>query len=245
MFEKLQADYQRFRELDAALLDPALAADPARYAALAKERGSLAKLAVPYGRYLDLGREIAQAEAMAAAEADFDMRAYAEAELEALRRPAAGGRRGAPRPALRQGRRLRPRRPDRRDPRRDRRRRGRPLRPRPLRDVPPVRRDQALVLRGPRHRPDRAGRVPRGVVRDHRRGGLPPPPVRERRPPGPARPGDRDPGPDPHLGRHRRRPARARGRRDRDPPRGHRPRRHDGPAAPAASTRTRPRAPSG
>ncbi len=85
MFDKLQADYQRFRELEVALLDPAVAVDPARYAALAKERGSLAKLAVPYGQYLDLGREIAQAEAMVAVEADFDMRAYAEAEREALR----------------------------------------------------------------------------------------------------------------------------------------------------------------
>ena len=84
MFEKLQVDYQRFKELDAALLDPALASDPARYASLAKERGSLAKLAVPYDRYLELGREIAQAQAMVAAEADFDMRAYAEAELESL-----------------------------------------------------------------------------------------------------------------------------------------------------------------
>ena len=85
MFEKLQADHQRFRELDAALLDPALAADPSRYAVLAKERGSLAKLALPYDRYLELGRQVAQAEAMAAAEDDFDMRAYAEAEIEALR----------------------------------------------------------------------------------------------------------------------------------------------------------------
>ncbi len=84
MFEKLQADYQRFKELDAALLDPALATDPLRYASLAKERGSLAKLALPYDRYLELGREIEQARAMVAAEADFDMRAYAEAELESL-----------------------------------------------------------------------------------------------------------------------------------------------------------------
>ena len=41
MFEKLQADYQRFKELDAALLDPALASDPGRYAGLAKERGAI------------------------------------------------------------------------------------------------------------------------------------------------------------------------------------------------------------
>ncbi len=84
MFEKLQADYQRFKELEAALLDTALASDPSRYASLAKERGSLAKLAAPYDRYLELGREIAQARAMAAAEIDFDMRAYAEAEIESL-----------------------------------------------------------------------------------------------------------------------------------------------------------------
>jgi len=84
VFEKMQADHQRFLELDAALLDPATASDPVRYAALAKERGGLAKLAVPYAEYLELGREIVQARAMAAAEGDFDMRAYAEAEVEGL-----------------------------------------------------------------------------------------------------------------------------------------------------------------
>ena len=85
MFEKLQTDYQRFCELDNALLDPALATDPSRYATLAKERGSLAKLAGPYGEYLDLGREIIQAEAMVEAETDYEMRTYAEAELADLR----------------------------------------------------------------------------------------------------------------------------------------------------------------
>ncbi|HWE39972.1 MAG TPA: peptide chain release factor 1 [Isosphaeraceae bacterium] len=85
MFDRLQADYRRFLEVEGALLDPSTAVDPARLAALAKERGTLAKLAVPYGRYLDLGREVAEAEAMATAEADPEMRAYAEAELEALR----------------------------------------------------------------------------------------------------------------------------------------------------------------
>ena len=85
MFEKLQADYQRFRVLDVALLDPALASDPGRYATLAKERGSLAKLAGPYGQYLDLGRAITEAADLVAAETDFDMRTYAEGELAQLR----------------------------------------------------------------------------------------------------------------------------------------------------------------
>src|SRR4051812_5935736 len=62
VFEKLQADYQRFREVEAALLDPGVAVDPSRLASLAKERGTLAKLALPYGRYLELGHAIAEAE---------------------------------------------------------------------------------------------------------------------------------------------------------------------------------------
>jgi peptide chain release factor 1 len=85
VFEKLQADYQRFLELDAALLDPALAGDGARVTALAKERGTLAKVALPYGRYLDLSRQIAEAEALCRAETDVEMKSYAEAELDALR----------------------------------------------------------------------------------------------------------------------------------------------------------------
>ncbi len=76
MFEKLQADYQRFREVESALLDPSVAVDPSRLAALAKERGTLAKLALPYGRYLELGREIAEAEAMAGAESDHELKQY-------------------------------------------------------------------------------------------------------------------------------------------------------------------------
>ncbi len=85
MFERLQSDYRRFGELETALEDPSIAVDPARYAALAKERGSLAKLAIPYGKYLDLGRKIAEAEQLLAAESDSSMREYAEAEIAALK----------------------------------------------------------------------------------------------------------------------------------------------------------------
>ncbi len=53
------------------------------------------------------------------------------------------------------------------------------------------------------------------VGRGHRPRRLRPAEVRERRPPRPARAGDRDAGAHPHLGRHRRRAARGRGRRDR------------------------------
>ena len=57
-----------------------------RVTALAKERGTLAKVAVPYGRYLDLGRQIAEAEALFATETDSEMRSYAVGELEGLRK---------------------------------------------------------------------------------------------------------------------------------------------------------------
>ncbi len=85
MFEKLQADYQRFLEIERALLDPTVTADAARVSSLAKERGTLAKIALPYGRYLELSRQIAEAEQLFANETDAEMRSYAEAELESLR----------------------------------------------------------------------------------------------------------------------------------------------------------------
>ena len=85
MFEKLQADYQRFLEVEAALIDPETITEPSRLAALAKERGTLAKLGLPYARYLDLGRTIAEAEALAESETDHEARSYYLAEIESLR----------------------------------------------------------------------------------------------------------------------------------------------------------------
>ena len=85
MFDKLQTDYERYLEIEKALLDPRVAADPARVAALAKERGSLAKVARAYARYLELGREVAEAEALCATETEEEMRTYAMGELSNLR----------------------------------------------------------------------------------------------------------------------------------------------------------------
>jgi peptide chain release factor 1 len=83
VFDKLEAEWRRFRELDSALSDPAIASDPAQVAALAKERGALARLAIPFGRYRELGRQIDEARRLA--ESDPDLREYAEAEVEGLR----------------------------------------------------------------------------------------------------------------------------------------------------------------
>jgi peptide chain release factor 1 len=85
VFEKLQADYRRFLEIEQALLDPAVTADPARVTVLARERGKVAKLATLYGRYLDLGHRIDEAETLVDCEDDPEMRNYAESELVALK----------------------------------------------------------------------------------------------------------------------------------------------------------------
>jgi peptide chain release factor 1 len=85
VFEKLQADYQRFLELEQMLLDPNIVADAAQASALSKERGTLAKVAIAYGRYLELSRQVDEAGHLVASENDAEMRSYAEAELETLR----------------------------------------------------------------------------------------------------------------------------------------------------------------
>ena len=111
MFEKLQADYQRFRELEAALLDPARRRRPVAAARpWPRSAGRWPRSPCPTAATSTSAAQIAEAEAMAEAEADPEMRSYAEAELEALRAQAGRGRRGPPRPALRPAGRGRPRR---------------------------------------------------------------------------------------------------------------------------------------
>jgi peptide chain release factor 1 len=85
VFEKLQTDYQRFLEIEQQLLDPEIVADPNKATTLAKERGTLAKISIPYGRYLELSRQLDEAEKLLAGETDSEMRSYAEAELATLR----------------------------------------------------------------------------------------------------------------------------------------------------------------
>jgi peptide chain release factor 1 len=72
----------RSQELERLLADPAVIADRSRYAQLAKEHGSLAKMVKPYLEYQKLSTNVAQAEALLA---DPDMKVLAEEELVALR----------------------------------------------------------------------------------------------------------------------------------------------------------------
>jgi peptide chain release factor 1 len=74
----------RYQELEHQLADPTVIADRARFAQVAKEHGSLAKLTKPYLEYKQLTHEIEQAESLRAG-ADADLSALIDEELASLR----------------------------------------------------------------------------------------------------------------------------------------------------------------
>src|SRR5437773_3361524 len=86
MWPTFEQAFERYRELEQKLSDPAVIADRALYTRTAKEHGALAKQVKPYVEYKKIADEIATAEAiMAAPDSDADMRRYAEEELASLR----------------------------------------------------------------------------------------------------------------------------------------------------------------
>jgi peptide chain release factor 1 len=85
MWQYFEQALARHRELEQQLSDPALISNRPRYTQAAKEHGSLSRIITPFLEFRKLGDEIAQAEALAAAETDSEMRQYAEQELAGLR----------------------------------------------------------------------------------------------------------------------------------------------------------------
>jgi peptide chain release factor 1 len=85
MWPTFEQSLQRYRELEAQLADPGLAADRGRYTRAIKEHGALAKQVKPYLEFKKLEEDLAQAQALLAAESDPEMRLYAEQELADLR----------------------------------------------------------------------------------------------------------------------------------------------------------------
>jgi peptide chain release factor 1 len=81
--------YERFltrsHELEAMMADPAVIGDRARYAQIAKEHGSLAKLVKPYMEFKTLDEEVAQTESLLHAEKEEAMRHFLEEELAGQR----------------------------------------------------------------------------------------------------------------------------------------------------------------
>jgi len=74
----------RFEELDRQLADPEVLANPSRLTAVARERGSLAKLATKYRRFKQLNDQIRDAMQMIAGD-DPEMRELAEVEMADLK----------------------------------------------------------------------------------------------------------------------------------------------------------------
>src|SRR5262245_19760618 len=80
MREELEKNLARFEELERQMSDPAVLADSNKIAAVAREHGSLARVATKYRRFKDYLTEIAELQKMAASN-DSDERAMAEAEI--------------------------------------------------------------------------------------------------------------------------------------------------------------------
>ena len=84
MREILDEKLARFEDLERQLTDPEVLANSARVGVIAREHGTLAKLATKYRRFKELNQQIAEANEMIQG-ADSDMRELAESEIPALR----------------------------------------------------------------------------------------------------------------------------------------------------------------
>lgn len=82
--EELEAKLKRFEELETSMSSPEVLADSNKMASVAREHGSLAKLALKIRTYKKLSNDISDLTAMAESE-DPDERAMAEEELGSLR----------------------------------------------------------------------------------------------------------------------------------------------------------------
>lgn len=80
MRDQLEAKLARFEELERAMVDPVVLAEPQKLAAVAREHGTLAKLARKYRGFVGLERQIADLEEMRRG-GDQELKELAEAEL--------------------------------------------------------------------------------------------------------------------------------------------------------------------
>src|SRR5438105_10439947 len=81
MLDQIKQKAARFDQIERLIQDPAVASQPAQYAALMKERGQLLKSVQPYKELENVRKQKQDAQALLA---DPDMKAEAEAEVAAL-----------------------------------------------------------------------------------------------------------------------------------------------------------------
>jgi len=84
VFPTLQAKLERFEELEHSLQDSAVLADSNLLQQIQREYGGLARLALKVREFNRLESEVAEAGRLAASEADAELRAYAEEEVQRL-----------------------------------------------------------------------------------------------------------------------------------------------------------------
>ena len=84
MREELEKQLARFEELERMMTDPVMLSDSRKAAAIAREHGTLAKVATKYRRFKQLLKEIADVKQLLAS-TDPDERAMAETELVDLK----------------------------------------------------------------------------------------------------------------------------------------------------------------
>ncbi|HZR30380.1 MAG TPA: peptide chain release factor 1 [Terriglobales bacterium] len=84
MFERLDQIEARYEELEKSLASPEVISDSGRYQKAAKAHSELANVVSKYREYKDLKRGIAESKVVLADEADAEMRAYAQEELDKL-----------------------------------------------------------------------------------------------------------------------------------------------------------------
>jgi peptide chain release factor 1 len=84
MRELLEQKLSRFEQLEKDLINPEVLASPARITAVAREHGSLGKLAKKYRKFKQINAQIAEAQQMIEGD-DSEMRELAEGELPQLR----------------------------------------------------------------------------------------------------------------------------------------------------------------
>jgi peptide chain release factor 1 len=83
MRDQLEAKLARFEELERAMVDPAVLAEPQKLAAVAREHGTLAKLARKYRGFVGVERQIAELDEMRRG-SDQELKELAEVELPDL-----------------------------------------------------------------------------------------------------------------------------------------------------------------
>src|ERR1700754_2283639 len=84
MRELLEQKLSRYEQLENDLINPEVLSNPARITSVAREHGSLGKLAKKYRKFKQFNSQIAEAQQMIDGD-DAEMRELAEAELPQLR----------------------------------------------------------------------------------------------------------------------------------------------------------------